>query len=82
MPPRPPGQSCPARRLIVLGAWLVLLAPAAAVLPACASDERDPNQPLNADEGAALLHEIRDDPGRMRTLTPQERQYLMRTLKK
>lgn len=65
-----------------LCAGLLLLAPVATSLPGCVSEERDPNQPLNADEGAALLHEIRDEPGRMQTLTPQERQYLMRTLKK
>lgn len=58
-------------------AWLVL----AAALTGCA-DERDPKQPLNADEGAELLREVRDDPERLQSLTPQERQYLMRTLKK
>ena len=55
---------------------------AAAVLSGCSSDERDPKQPLNADEGAELLREVRDDPDRLQSLTPAERQYLMRTLKK
>lgn len=54
----------------------------AAALTGCSSDERDPKQPLNADEGAELLREVRDDPDRLQSLTPAERQYLMRTLKK
>lgn len=80
MPRHPHSQ--PGQRLALLCAGLLSLAPAAAVLPGCSSDERDPKQPLNADEGAELLREVRDDPDRLQSLTPAERQYLMRTLKK
>lgn len=57
---------------------LVMIA-AALVAAGCGSD-RDPNQRLSSDEGAALLREIRSDRGRMGNLTPAEREYLGRTL--
>lgn len=52
------------------------------VLTGC-STPRDPNAPLTADEGAELLREIRDNPvKRKQNLTPAERAYLVKTLKK
>lgn len=48
----------------------------------CESDARDPRRPLSADEGESLLKDIRSDRGRMESLTPAERQYLYKSLKK
>jgi hypothetical protein len=47
----------------------------------CKSDA-DPYRPLTADEGAELLRDVRKDPSRKQDLTPAERAYLIRTLKK
>jgi hypothetical protein len=58
----------------------VALATLASLL-GCAS-ERDPRQSLTADEGAELLREIRTDRTRLSELTPAEREYLLRTLKR
>lgn len=51
-------------------------------LGGCESDARDPSRPLSADEGEALLKDIRSDRGRMESLTPAERQYLYKSLRK
>lgn len=49
--------------------------------PGC-GQERDPNRPLTADEGAELLREVRSDRRRLSDLTPAEKQYLLQTLKR
>lgn len=51
------------------------------ILAAC-GQERDPNQPLTADQGAELLRDVRKDRSRLNELTPAEKAYLQRTLRK
>lgn len=46
------------------------------------SPPRDPHTPLSANEGAALLKDIRTDRSRMQNLTPAEKVYLQKTLRK
>lgn len=50
-------------------------------LCACAEGP-DRNAPVSADRGAELLREIRSDPARARELTPAERQYLNKALRR
>lgn len=76
---------CGMRQVRATRGWAVRAAWAAAVaaglLGGCA-EERDPNRPLTVDEGAALLRDVRDDRSRLDTLTPAERAYLVKTLKR
>jgi hypothetical protein len=51
------------------------------VFAACSS-KPDPSKPLTADQGDALLRDVREHPDKLNDLTPAEKQYLMRTLKK
>lgn len=69
-----------------VGLAVCVLAQAGLLLAACGvggcGSGRDPKAPLTVDEGDALLREIRDDPSKMKDLTPAQRQYLIKTLKK
>lgn len=73
-----PGRGSLGRVLMVGGMGLLLGLMAA---PGC-GQERDPNRPLSADEGAELLREVRSDRRRLSDLTPAEKQYLLQTLKR
>lgn len=64
-----------------VGAVVFVIVVGAGLAVGCAQ-ERDPRKPLTADEGAQLLREIREDRTRLSDLTPAERQYLLRTLKR
>lgn len=52
------------------------------VLAAAGCEQADQNRPMNIDEQAQLLRDVRRDRSRVQSLTPREKEYLKQRLAK